>query len=67
MNMNMNSFLYSTELTYYSTSFLSEAMVNRPSFNAVTTNSNDVHAYEHACSPNDGSKNQPNNSTPLMP
>ena len=67
MNTNMNSFFYSVELTYYSISFLCEAMVNRLSFNAISTNSNDAQAYEHSCSPNDGSKNQPNNSTPLMP
>ena len=66
--MNMNSFFYSTELTYYSTSFLYEAMVNRSGFNVVLTNSSDAHTYEHACSPNNGSKNQLNNfSIPLMP
>ena len=66
--MNMNSFFYSIELTYYSTSFLYEAMVNRSGFNVVSTNNSDAHAYEHACSPNDGGKNQLNNyfSTPLM-
>ena len=65
----MNCFFYSIELTYYSTSLLCEAMVNRTGFNVGSTNSNDAHAYEHACSPNDGSKNQPNNyfSTPLVP
>ena len=65
----MNSFFYSIELTYYSTSFLYEAMVNRSSLNVVTTNSSDAHAYEHEYSPNDGSKNQLKNhfSTPLMP
>ena len=65
----MNSFFYSIEITYYFTSFLYEAMVNRSGFNAVSTNSSDAHAYEHAYSPNDGSKNQLNNyfSTPLMP
>ena len=44
-------------------------MFNRSDFNVVSTNSNDVHGYEHAYSPNDGSKNQPNNyfSTLLMP
>ena len=64
----MNSFFYSSELTYYSTSFLYEATVNRSGFNVVLTNSSDAHAYEHACSPNDGSKNQLNNyfSNPLM-
>ena len=67
VNKNMNYFFYSIELTYYSTSFLCEAMVNRSSFNVVSTNSNDAHAYEHTCSPNNGSKNQLNNSTPLMP
>ena len=66
--MNMNSFFYSIELTYYPTSFLCEAMVNRSGFKVVSTNSNDAHAYDHVRSPNDGSKNQPNNyfSTPLM-
>ena len=59
--MNINSFFYSIELTYYSTSFLCEAMVNRSSFKVVSTNSNDAYAYEHACSPNDGSKNKLNN------
>ena len=65
----MNSFFYSIELTYYSTSFLCKVMVNRSGFNVVSTNSSDEHAYEHACSPNNGSKNQLNNyfSTPLMP
>ena len=33
-------------------------MVNRSNFNVVLTNSSDAHAYEHSCSPNDGSKNQ---------
>ena len=44
-------------------------MVNRSGFNVVSTNNNNVHACEHACSPNDGGKNQPNNnfSIPLMP
>ena len=65
----MNSFFYSIELTYYPISFLCEAMVNRSGFKVVLTNSNDVHAYEYTCSPNDGSKNQLNNyfSTSLMP
>ena len=65
----MNFFFYSIELTYYSTSFLYEAMVNRSRFNVVSTNRSDAHVYEHACSLNDGSKNQLNNyvSTPLMP
>ena len=54
--MNMISFFYSIELTHYSTSFLSEATVNRSSFNVVSTNSNDAHEYEHMCSPNNGSK-----------
>ena len=65
----MNSFFYSVELTYYFTSFLYEVMVNRCGFKVVSTNSNDVHAYERACSPNDGSKDQSNNyfRTPLMP
>ena len=31
----MNFFFYSIELTYYSTSFLYEAMVNRSDFNVV--------------------------------
>ena len=31
-------------------------MVNRSGFNVVSTNSSDADAYEHACSPNDGSK-----------
>ena len=66
--MNMNSFFYSIELTYYSTSYLYEAMANRSGFNVVSTNSSDAHAHEHACSPNDGGKNQLNNyfSTSLM-
>ena len=65
----MNSFYCSIELTYYSTSFLYKAMVNKSGFNIVLTNSNDAHAYEHACSPSNGSKNQLNNyfSIPLMP
>ena len=44
-------------------------MVNRSGFNAVSTNGSDARAYEHTCSPNDGSKNQLNNyfSIPLMP
>ena len=66
--MNMNSFFYFIELTYYSTSFLYEVMVNRFVFNVVLTNSSDTHAYEHTCSPNDSSKNLLNYfSTPLMP
>ena len=67
--MNMNSFFYLSELTYYSTSCLYEAMVNRSGFEVISTNSNDAHAYEYACLPNDGSKNQPNNYFPtlLMP
>ena len=67
--MNMNSFFYSIELTYYSTSFPYEAMVNRSSFNVVSKNYSDAHVYEHSCSPNDGSKHQLNNyfSTPLIP
>ena len=65
----MNSFFYSIELTYYSTSFLCEVMINRSGFNVVSTNSSDAHTYEQACSPNDGSKNQLNNyfSILLMP
>ena len=65
----MNPFFYSIELTYYSTSCLYEVMVNRSGFKVVLTNSNVAHAYEHACSPNSGGKNQPNNyfSTTLMP
>ena len=64
----MTSFFYSIELTYYPTSFLYEAMVNRSGFKVVSANSNDAHAYEHACPTNDGSKNQLNNyfSTSLM-
>ena len=44
-------------------------MVNRSSFNVVSKNNSDAHAYEHSCSPDDGSKNQLNNyfSTPLIP
>ena len=42
--MNMNSFFYSIELTYYSTSFLYEVMVNRSGFNVVLTNSSNAHA-----------------------
>ena len=52
----MNSLFYSIELTYYSTSFLCEAMVNRSGFNVVSTNSSNAHAYEHACSQNNGSE-----------
>ena len=59
--MNMNSFFYSIELTYYSTSFLYKMMVNRSGFNVVSTNNSDVHAYEDVYSTNDGSKNQLNN------
>ena len=42
-----------------------QAIVNRSGSNAFSTNSS---GYEHACSPNDGSKNQLNNylSVPLM-
>ena len=67
--MNKNSFLYSIELTYHSTSFLCEAMVNRSSFNVVSTNSSDAHAFKHACSPCNGSKSHLNDylSTLLMP
>ena len=36
-------------------------MINRSSFKVVSTNSNDAHAYVHACLPNDDSKNQPKN------
>ena len=53
----MNSSFYSTELTYYSTSFLCEVIVNRSGFNTISTNTSDVHVYEHACSPNNGNKN----------
>ena len=65
----MNSFSYSIELTYYSTSFLCEMMVNRSGFNVLSTNITNVHVYEHTCSPNDGSKNQLSKylSTPLIP
>ena len=65
----MNSFFYSIVLTYYSKPFLCEAMVNRSGVNVVSTNSSDVHEYDHTCSPNDGSKNQLNNysSVTLMP
>ena len=59
--MNMNSFFYSIELTYYSTSFLYKVMINRSGFNVVLTNSSDALVYEHMCSSNDGSKNQRNN------
>ena len=64
----MISFFYSIELTYYTASFLYEAMVNRSGFNVVSTNSSNAHVFEHVCLPNDGSKNQLNNyfSTPLM-
>ena len=44
--MNMNSFFYSIELTYYSTSFLCKAMVKRSGFKAVSTNSDDAHVYD---------------------
>ena len=57
----MNSFFYSIKLNYYSTSFLYKAMVNRSSFNVVSTNSSTAHEYKHASSPSDGSKNQLNN------
>ena len=65
----MNSIFYSIELTYYSTSFLCAVIVKRSSFNVISTNSNDVHAYEQRCLPHDDSKNQPNNylSILLMP
>ena len=67
--MNMNSFFYSIELTYYSTSFLCKEMFNGSGFNVVSTSSSNVHVYEHTCSPNVGSKNQPNNyfSMPFIP
>ena len=69
MNTNMNSFFYSTELTYYSTAFLCEVIVNRSGFNVISTNISDAHVYEHMYSPKDGSKNQLDDylSTPLMP
>ena len=65
----MNSFFYSIEFTYYSTSYLCKAIVNRTSFNVALTNSSNAHGYQHACSPNNGCINQLNNypSTPLMP
>ena len=65
----MNSSFYTIKLTYYSTSFICKVTVNRSGFNAVSTNSSDVHVYEHTYSPNDGSKNQLNNylSMLLMP
>ena len=50
----MNSCFYPIELTYYFTAFLYEVIV---SF-IVLTNSSNGHAYDHACSPNDGSKNK---------
>ena len=50
----MNSCFYSIELTYYFTAFLYEVIV---SF-SVSTNSSNGHAYDHACSPNYGSKNK---------
>ena len=50
----MNSFFYSIEFTYYSTSFLCKAIINRSSFNVALTNSSNAHGYQHACSPNDG-------------
>ena len=53
----MISFFYSIELIYYSASFLHEATVKRFGFNVVLTDSSDAHAYEHACSLNDGRKN----------
>ena len=56
--MNINSFFYSIELTYYSTSFLFEVMFNRLGFNI---NSIYAHVYEHMCSPNNDSKNHLNN------
>ena len=58
--MNINSFFYSIKLTYYSTSFLCKAMVNQSGYNVVSTNSSNAHAYEHACSPNNGSKSELN-------
>ena len=65
----MNSFFYSIELTNCSTSFMCKMVVNRSGFNVVSTNNSNAHAYEHACSLNDGSQKQPNNyfSTLLMP
>ena len=59
----MNSFFYSTELTYYSTSSLCKVIVNRSGFNA-----SDVHVSTHV-PPSNGSKNKLNNylSIPLMP
>ena len=51
----MNSFFYSLELTYYSTSFLCKVIANRSDVNAASTNSSDAYVYEHACSPNDSS------------
>ena len=53
----MNSSLYSIESTYYFTSYLCKVIVNIAGFNVVSTNSNSAHAYEHLCSPNDGSNN----------
>ena len=58
--MNMNSFFYSIKLTYYSTSFLYKAMVNRSGFNVVSTKNSNAHAYEHTFSPNNGSKSELN-------
>ena len=58
INANKNSFFYSTEITYYSTTFPYEAIVNKSGFNTFLTNSSDAHVYEHTCSPNNGSKNQ---------
>ena len=60
INTNMNSFFYSIELTYYSTSCLCKAIANRSNFNVVSTNYSDAHVYELVCSPNDGSKNELN-------
>ena len=68
MNTSINFFFYSmNELTILY--LLHKAIVNGSGINAVSTNSNVVHAYEHTYLPNDGSKNQLNNylSNPLMP
>ena len=65
----MNFIFQSIELTYYSTSFLCKAIFDRASFNLVSTNTSDVHVYDHACLPSNGSQNQSNNhlSTWLIP
>ena len=60
---------YFTSNFFINEIFSVEKFPNYGSFNVVSTNSSDAHRYEHAYSPNDDRKNQPNNyfSTLLMP